>query len=359
MMNRDNICPHFLKNCGGCTYWNLDSSTEVQLKKDHLKSKLNSNMEIRVNSPSHFNIRTRFDFTLQDQKMGLYSQDRKLVDLTSCHVLHPELEKAFQFLRDYLDHNPLNIQKGSLRLRISPQLDKWGLWIDFSNVDIKKLLEEKKWLARISQKFFIEIGQKKKILDLKSFDLPQLKLSDPVPQNWFRTLDHELLCSISSFTQPSPETADLLTLEILKWVNRIQPERVIEYGCGIGQYTVPLLKSDLSVDVYENDRTALDYLKMNTVTFQKKLSVNDLNKLLHSTEKTLALVNPPRSGLQKFSKNLIDSKSSHLIYISCFVDSLASDLQALSIYFKLSDIVLINQFPRSQHYEVAVLLERI
>lgn len=359
MMNLDNICPHFLKNCGGCAHWNIDHNAEVQLKKDHLKSKINSAIEIRVKHPSTYRLRTRFDFTISDQKMGLYSKNRELIDLNSCDILHPELEKAYQFLREFIAQNPLGISKGSMRVRINPSLDKWGLWIDFSNVDIKRLLEEKTLLVGLSTKFIIEIGQKKKRLDPHSFDKNQLKLSDPKPENWFRTLDEELLCSISSFTQPAPETADLLIEEILKWIKGAKPQRVIEYGCGIGQYSLPVLKLGVHLDVFENDLIALDYLKLNTQKYNSKLSINDLSRVSVKTDKTIALVNPPRSGLQKFTQNLIDSNASDVIYISCFPESLASDLDALAPHFKLQDIVMVDQFPRTHHYEAAVLLQRI
>ncbi len=358
-MNRDNICPHFLKNCGGCSHWNIDYNTEVQLKKDHLKSKLNSIIEIRVKQPSTYQLRTRFDFTISDKAMGLYSKDRELIDLNSCALLHPELEKAFVFLREFIAKNPLFIEKGSLRIRINPALDQWGLWIDFSNIDIKRLLDEKTILMKLSENFIIEIGQKKKRLSIESFNQSQLKLTDPKPENWFKTLDDELLCSISSFTQPAPETADLLTNEILQWVSNIQPQRVIEYGCGIGQYSLPLLKLGMNLDVFENDLLAIDYLKINTEKYNSKLSINDLSRVSLKTEKTIALVNPPRSGLQKFSQNLIESNASHIIYISCFPDSLSSDLLTLKPYFKLQDVVMVDQFPRTHHYEAAVLLQRI
>ncbi|MBC7457596.1 MAG: class I SAM-dependent RNA methyltransferase [Bdellovibrionaceae bacterium] len=358
-MNRDNICPHFLKNCGGCAHWNIDYHAEVQLKKDHLKSKLNSAIEIRVKHPSTFQLRTRFDFTITDQKMGLYSKDRELIDLNSCDILHPELEKAFLNLREFIAENPFGISKGSLRIRVNHVFDKWGLWIDFSNLDIKRLLEEKILLTKLSHQFIIEMGQKKKRLDLNSLDKDRLKLADPQPENWFRTLGEELLCSISSFTQPAPETADLLTEEILKWVSAIKPQRVIEYGCGIGQYSLPVLKLGLSLDIFENDLMAIEYMKLNTQKYNSKLTINDLSRVDVKHEKTIALVNPPRSGLQKFTQNLIDSNASQIIYISCFPESLASDLMVLSPYFKLKDIVMVDQFPRTQHYEAAVLLERV
>ncbi len=358
-MNFDNVCPHYLQNCGGCTHWNLDYNSEVQLKKDDLKSKLDSTIDIRVKHPTHFNLRTRFDFTIADQIIGLYSKNRELIDLNSCPILHPELEKAFQTLREFIAKHPLKVAKGSMRIRVNHDLHKWGLWIDFSNLDIKRLLKEKKILTLLSEKFIIEIGQKKKRLDLNSFNLDQLKLADPIPENWFSTLGEELLCSVSSFTQPNPVTADLLTLEILNWVKQTEPKRVIEYGSGIGQYSLPILKLGLNLDVFEADLIAVEYLKLNTQKYNSKLTLNEISRLNLKTEKTLALVNPPRSGLQKFTQNLIDSNTDHIIYISCFPDSLAADLAILNPHFKLKDVVLVDQFPRTNHYEAAVLLQRV
>lgn len=345
--------------CGGCSYWNIDYNTEIQLKKENLKRKLNSSIEIRVIlSENHFKLRTRFDFTMENQRMGLYGKDREMVDLKQCDVLHPELNRAYQYLRDFFAKNPLKIKKGSIRIRISEDLSKWGLWLDLANVEIKDLLVEKTLLKKLSEKYSIEIGQKKKRLDLNSFDSDQLKLTDPVPENWFKTKDRVLQCAISSFTQPTWQTADLLTAEILNWLKVIQPERVVEYGSGIGQYTLPLLAEAYKVDVYESDLMAIDFLKMNTKQHNKNLTINDLSRI-QALEKTVAVVNPPRSGLQKFTQNLMDSSASHVVYISCYPESLSEDLKVLSKAFEIKDIILVDQFKRTPHYEAGVLLERI
>lgn len=332
-------CPHFQRGCNGCAHWDKSYPVEISIKKKDLADKIK--FEPRVKTPSHFDLRTRFDFTLENGKMGLYSRDHKLIDLPSCPILHPELEKAFQYLRNF----DFGIKKGSLRLRLAPDLKTWGLWLDFANIDIKHLLDEKTLLTKLSEKFIIEIGQKKKRLS------SDLKLIDPLPFPWFKTLDQELLCCIASFTQPSWETADLLTEEILQWTGELQPQKVIEYGCGIGQYTLPLAQK-YKMQVFESDLFALDCLQKNVTS--KNLILNG-----EFTSGDLALVNPPRSGLKSFTDKLMQSNISSIIYISCFPESLAQDLQVLSTNYKLNDAVLVDQFPRSKHYETGVLLQRI
>lgn len=332
---------------------------ELQIKKIDLQSKINTNIPIRLATLDHFNLRTRFDFTLQENQTGLYSKNHELINIDSCAILHPELEKSFQYFRKLLtNHNP-QIKKGSVRLRTSSDLKKWGIWLDFSNLDIKRLLEEKDFLMQLSEKYIVEIGQKKKRLDFHSFSLDRLKLTDPEPENWFKTLDMELLCSVSSFTQPSWETADLLTQEILKWSRSLKLHRIVEYGSGIGQYSLPLLNEGYKLDIIETDLTAIEYLKLNTQIFSNYLSLNDSPKIISNSENTLGLVNPPRSGLGMFIQNILDSRLSYLIYISCFPESLSKDLKSLELKYQIQDILLVDQFARTRHYETALLLQRI
>lgn len=349
------MCPHFLKGCGGCTYWNISYEEELARKKADLTSQLAFEVlpVIKILPAPAFDLRMRFDVTLENGKLGLYSKNHSLIDLNSCPILHPELEKAFIVLREFLAKNPLPISKGSLRLRLSSDLKHWGLWLDFSNKDIKNLLEQKSILIELSEKFIIEIGQKKKRLDPKSFSLPQLKLMDPIPFLWFKTLEQELLCSISSFTQPSWITADLMTKQMLNWLSDIPSKKIMEYGCGIGQYTVPLLNRGYEVSVFESDESALHYLQLN-VPPHLNFKVNP-----EITSDAVALVNPPRSGLKEFAEAVIKSNAKYIIYISCFPKTLAIDIEKLSEFYKIIDITLIDQFARTSHYETAVLLQRI
>ncbi len=257
-------CPHHLE-CHGCQSWEIDYTKQLEHKKNDLKKKLNNTeIAIQVKTAGSARLRTRFDFTVENQKLGLYGKDqnqnRQLIDLSTCFQLDPNLNKAFTQLR------PLTwpFQKGSVRLRVSPE-NKLGIWLDLANIDIKNMLIEKTFLMKLSETYFIEIGQKKKTLDLNSFDQIQLKLADPKPQVWFQTLGSDLNCFVSSFTQPSWKTADLITEQILTWIETAKPSvhRIIEYGCGIGQYTIPLLKKKLCVDIFETDLLALDGLAKN------------------------------------------------------------------------------------------------
>ena len=349
----------------------MDYLQQLEHKKNDLKNKLNNDpLPIEVKTAGSARLRQRFDFTMEKTEnghvFGLYGGEvnradqtnLELIDLSTCFQLTPDLNSAFQWLRQL--SWPDFIQKGSVRLRTAPS-GQWGIWLDFSNQDIKSLLLEKNFLLKLSEKFIIEIGQKKKRLDLESQHTEQLKLTDPQPEVWFSSLGQPLKCAISSFTQPASQTADLLTETILNWLNRLNSQKslIVEYGCGIGQFTMPLLAASHSVQVFETDTFALECLKLNVKNLELKKNTSQNILMINQPikkETIIALVNPPRSGLKDFAETLLQNKPQAIIYVSCFPETMAVDIEKLSAFYKIKDVVLVDQFPQTTHYESCVLL---
>jgi len=361
---KNDICPHSFAYvndqnkqtskpaCNGCQLWSIPYSEQLESKKNDLKNKLNTHIAIEVKTAGDRGHRTRFDFTVENQIIGLYSTEKQLIPLSTCWQLTPELKKAY----DELKNRSFPFKKGSLRLRVSPE-NKWGLWLDLANIDIKQLLIEKNFLIELSKKFSIEIGQRKKTLDPNSFNSEQLKLTDPVPDTWFQALNQPLYCAISSFTQPSWQTGDLLIQTVLEWIapESLKTQSVYEYGCGIGPFTTQLLKAGATVYAFENDSFAIECLKLNTQSYSQRLRIN-----IESQDSIpVALVNPPRSGLATFTDILLKKNPEFIIYVSCFPETLQKDLMKLSNHYEMKKVTLVDQFPQTHHYEACVLLQRI
>ena len=357
-------CAH-LEVCNGCHFGKTLYSEQLVLKKqtllNHISHLLLETPDISIKtSGSHF-LRQRFDFTIENNQMGLYSSDRKLVEIENCLQLTPSLQKAFNDLKTV--HFP--IKKGSMRLRVDPDpfSNKKGIWLDFANLDIKNLLADGKTFEQLlALNFEVEIGQKGKSLVKTDMGF---KLADPKPNTWFQTKNFKLLSLISSFTQPSSITADLITETILQWLPR-NISAVAEFGSGIGQFTLPLLANGFAVDVFESDESACHLLKLNAKSnrLDENLSIyNDdfqRKSIVVNKNYDAVLVNPPRSGLKKFADELIRLNSKNIIYVSCFPESLAIDLEKfLCNTYKIKELTLIDQFPQTKHFETCVLLQRV
>lgn len=365
----NSLCP-YLSKCTGCHYDTLPYTEQTKLKLQHLDACLkNSELsfsDIQFISCGENYLRDRFDFTIETNKMGLYGPDRSILDIDRCLQLSPELQQAYEDFRKV----SFPIKKGSVRLRVDPDGNR-GAWLDFANADIKNLLEDGKSFQQLLDiGFQIEIGQKGKALSKKN---NLFKLVDPIYASWFKVnlnnyVSQNLQCLISSFTQPSWKTADALVEVVHQWLNslKLKDGSICEFGSGIGQFTLPLLSYGYSVDVYEFDRTATELVLLNAqnAKLDSKLNVfcDDFQKkpISNQSKYNLALVNPPRSGLKNFVHEIVRLNTEYCIYISCFPESLATDLKTLAESgYEIKKMTMVDQFPQTKHFETCVLLQRI
>ena len=349
------ICPHAAV-CSGCSEWSTPLSNQIDRKKQIVIERLSTFLARKniIETLDCFSVgnghhRVWFDLQFSPQGLGLFNKDRQIVPIEHCSLMTPSLQKQFTSLQSL----QFPSKKISARLRVSPE-NKYGLWLDMANVDVKELLIERTFLKSLDQLFqVIEIGQKRKKLITVVPEDQQFKLSDPELHPWFQTLGHQLFSAVGSFTQPSWVSADFITSSILRWSAGFK--RITEYGSGIGQYTLPLLISKSYVTVYENNPLAVEALKINTRNFRDHLQLNPKN----SAAADLYLVNPPRSGLMGFTKEIIKSDVNRVIYISCSIETLAHDLETLKEKYQVTDLKVVDQFPHSPHFETCVLLEKI
>lgn len=366
-------CRYF-PTCRGCDHWHEDYEKQKHNKLHSLKTLLNVSDEVlnikNFISVGPYGLRHRFDFTIEtlsdQQVMGFYGDDRKLVDIQECLQLSPELQKILtEFRAIPMRTKEGFIKKASVRLRVSPEGQK-GCWLDLANVDIKSLLDDSSYLTLLLQAGFeVELGQKGKKLGVIN---GHLKLTEPQPLAWFRSGPFLLKSLISDFTQPSWQTGDAMVDVVQAWTKNLKIQKAIEFGPGIGQFTLPLLAQGIQVQAYENNPKAIEVLQLNAHDHQLgqalTLFAGDYqNKTVHlaNSEKIdLALVNPPRSGLKNFVNTLIQVEAKYCIYISCFPESMQVDLEKLKqAGYTLQSVKIVDQFPQTKHFESCVLLEKL
>lgn len=353
--------------CGGCPTIAepLDSQKKAKLKFLALRLNVTSDF-INWMAPGSVRLRDRADLTwIKGQGLGLYHKDKyEIVDLENCPMMSAPLEKWMQDFRKI----PPPVNKGSIRLRIGPNGER-GVWLDFANVDIKTLLDEKAYLETLLSQAHVEIGQKRKVLGVKE---GQLKLLDPEPRVWFQTYVEEqavpLVSSIADFTQVSMSSNRLLVNTAMQMLTDAKVKTVAEFGSGIGNFTLPLSQRFDRVLAFEMDRFSSAMLEQNLLAFGSREKVEifhgDFQRLnekrtVDFTNVDAVLVDPPRSGVQNFIDPLLTSvkKPLHFIYVSCFPESFASDLERLkAVGYRLVDLAVIDQFPHSAHMELVAHL---
>ncbi len=367
--------------CSGCQIAHLNTQDQINLKQESFselwESAFQTQPKIEFIRKHESRFRHRSDLTIETvdgkQNIGFYKKDSKeILDIETCPLMSEPLAKAYSKLREVF----FNVQKGSIRIRVSPD-NKFGLWIDFSNENIRDLLANENLLKELQKNFdVIEIGQKRKTLGRVD---GKFKLKDPEPFSWFETYDNELNpislpMNIGGFSQTGFGTNKLLISELLKTLAEIKNLTSLDWlelCSGSGNLTFPLSSVAQSVIATELDKNAVQSL-LNIAKSLKMTSLRvervNIHKVSEQMVSLLSAVNgvladPPRSGLQGFTEVLTslseDKLPKHFVYVSCFAETLIKDLQQIiPLGYEVMSIKGVDQFPHSLHCEWIVRLER-
>jgi 23S rRNA (uracil1939-C5)-methyltransferase len=391
--------------CSGCSYLHFSKNEVENLRRQNL-------LELGISNPIEHewietgHLRDRLEFTLDtDQKglqiLGLYSKlsegsKREIVDLEGCPQLSNNLETWLQEFRR--DLPPIK-RRSAIRLRVSPSGLR-GVWIDAANEDLRDLLEESQWLERqVKAGVVVEAGQKRKRVALRSearsvlgtsSSQRRVDLVDPAPEAWFETSSNpslKVFGSVGTFTQPGFQAGKKLVATVKSHLESVASEsthRITELGCGSGTFTLAFLAMGYQIRAFEFEQMALAALEkgLHEAGFDQNELKNRLqvfrgdfiqsakafDETLHkheanSTLRDLFLVDPPRTGLGSFLDRFLSietSKGSPWIYVSCFPESFARDLQLLQKHgYTLSRLSVVEQFPFTKHYELVATIESI
>ena len=359
-------CQHFPR-CPGCQSIGEEHTVQKETKLAQFSSLVQTLAQPPKNlgwiSAGESGLRDRLDFVWENGILGLYSPvEKQIIDIEFCHQLSPALNNWYQEFRKIR----WPIKKGSVRLRVGPSGQK-GAWLDFANLDIKALLEEKQTLTSLLKTgAVVEIGQKRKSLKMTE-DL--LKMKDPEAHPWFESRFQNqkipLYCHIASFTQPSMKANHLILQQIQDWVAENPSAKASEFGAGIGNLSLALLGSVQHLRIFEIDNLSLECLQITldqTVELQNQknkiefhIGNHQLKQNFKFDAEEILVVNPPRSGLKGFLETLQSNpaKPKELIYLSCSPSTWIEDGQKLeNMDYRLEQALVVDQFPQTKHYEI-------
>ncbi|GGB99183.1 23S rRNA (uracil(747)-C(5))-methyltransferase RlmC [Cellulomonas carbonis] len=175
--------------------------------------------------------------------------------------------------------------------------------------------------------------------------------------------DVELLLRPRSFFQTNTPVAQALYRQAREWVDEVAPTTVWDLYCGVGGFALHLAAPDrdvvgieLSAEAVESAEVARSRAGLERVRFVAQDAT--AFALAADDAPDLVVVNPPRRGIgERLAAWLDASTVRHVVYSSCNAVSLARDLAAMPSLRPVRARVL-DMFPHTGHYEVAVLLER-
>jgi 23S rRNA (uracil1939-C5)-methyltransferase len=378
-------CPHF-GVCGGCKLQHLDFVGQVATKQRLLENDIKHigkakpvNMLPPLIGPTWgYRYKARLSVKYVDKKervlVGFNEKGTRFVsDMNSCEVLVPEVSALIA---------PLQVMIAQLSIRDKlPQLevavgepDKWhnaentvkNIVMIFRIMDALSAADEG-ILKTFADEHQITIWTQTKGPDTIR---PFYPLHAPQLQYSLSEFDLKYPFKPNEFTQVNPQINQVMIRRAMQLLQPKQGERIADFFCGIGNFTLPIARSGATVLGYEGLANlvarAVESATLNNLEQNTAFDVSDLFQMTSESLTALGrfdkwLIDPPRDGAFELVKAIDESNApTRIVYVSCNPATLARDIDVLVNQkgYTLSAAGVINMFPHTAHVESIALLKR-
>ncbi len=369
-------CPHF-GVCGGCTLQHFDASAQVAAKQRALEETLWHLGRVRpgqmlpaIHGPSWaYRHRARLSVRHVAKKGGVLVgfHERKssyVADMTSCAVLPRRISDLLPKLRTLI---------GGLTVRDRlPQIElAVGDGADASHVLVLRILDalapaDDAALAAFATangvQFYLQPGGPATATPLHP---PEPALAYVLPE-----FDLRFPYSPTEFTQVNPAINRVLVRRALALLDPRPGERIADFFCGIGNFTLPIARRGANVVGVEGSAALVqrgaENAAVNGLTGMATFRVANLFAVTPESVEALGpldriLVDPPREGAIALVKALPgDGPPQRIVYVSCNPATLARDASVLvhDHGYALAAAGVINMFPHTAHVESIAMFVR-
>ena len=180
----------------------------------------------------------------------------------------------------------------------------------------------------------------------------------------------------TDFTQVNAHINRVLVQRAVRLLDPQPGERVIDWFCGLGNFTLPLATRAAQVLGIEGSEVlvarARDNAKLNGLEAKTRFEARDLFTLTPDDLRAAGsaqrwLVDPPREGAFALAKAIADLKDAadwqppqRIVYVSCNPATLARDAGLLvhQAGYRCSMAGVVNMFPHTAHVESMAVFDR-
>jgi 23S rRNA (uracil1939-C5)-methyltransferase len=181
----------------------------------------------------------------------------------------------------------------------------------------------------------------------------------------------------TDFTQVNPHINRVLVDRALKLLDVQLDEQVIDWFCGLGNFTLPLATKAAGVLGIEGSETlvarARDNARLNGLAAKTRFEARNLFEITPADLRAAGevqrwLVDPPREGAFALAKALADLHAApvagwapprRIVYVSCNPATLARDAGLLvhQAGYRCSHAGVVNMFPHTAHVESVAVFD--
>ena len=387
-------CRHF-GVCGGCKLQHFHVSAQVATKQRALEDglwhlgKVKAERVLRpIEGPAwgyRYRARLSVRFVLKKNKMLVGFHERKssyVADMDSCEVLPPHLSALLVPLRELLTSMDERDRLPQIEVAVGEQVTALVLrhMEPLGAADLQRLrdfahLHPVQWWLQSKGPDTVKLlgddtgDERAKPLPL-DYSLPEFGIRMP-----FKPID---------FTQVNHHINGVLVSQALRLLDVQAQERVIDWFCGLGNFTLPLatlarevlgLEGSEALVQRSRENAALNGLASKTSFIARNLFEITPLELASYGHADKWLVDPPREGAFALAQAVAavhaEARSvpesfggfklpQRIVYVSCNPATLARDAGLLvhSAGYRCTAAGAVNMFPHTAHVESMAVFER-
>lgn len=364
----------FFGLCGGCSLQHLDARAQVAVKQRVLEDSLWHIGRVvpdlilpAIYGPAWgYRHRARLSVRHVAKKGGTLVGFREkrssyVAEMTSCEVLPAHISALLPALRATLGQLSIRARVPQVEMAVG----------DGDTVLVVRILEplsaeDRLLLGRFAERHAVHLYLQPKGPDSAEPFVPagEADLHYDVPE--FRL---NLRFSPTDFTQVNPAVNRVLLRRAINLLDPRPGERIGDFFCGIGNFTLAIARSGAAVTGVEGSaelvRRAEANAVLNDLARNTRFQVMNLFEVNGAALHALGhfdrvLVDPPREGAIELVKALAEQPPARIVYVSCNPATLARDAGLLvhAQGYVLSAAGVVNMFPHTSHVESIAVFDR-
>ena len=349
------VCRHFY-HCGGCRLQHVNSDAYQVFKQQMLTyavSRAGYDPAVVVTPVMvGAKARRRAVFKVHQKQVGYYEpKSHKLVAISECPILVPELEALIASLNTFLQHfsKPQLIEEIALF-----QSDSGVDMVFTSNIEVWDAttyeqvtgFSQQNDIARVSYRYKSEVFP---VIQRRSVQMQAGEVSIDLPPG--------------AFQQATKAGQEAITAEILQGIKGAS--KVIDLYAGCGTYTFPIA-AFAKVHAVEGSQEMVSAINQTAGRQHISGVCAEMRDLVKQPvpAKTLKsydaiVINPPRNGAGAQVEEIAKSGVKRMVMVSCNPVTFSEDAKLLKAAgYALKRAVPIDQFVWSSHLELVAVFEK-
>lgn len=338
------ICKHF-GICGGCEWMDVQYETQLQYKKEIFVDQMAHMAKIdlrgtQIIPTSQYFYRNKAEFAIENGEIGYFGKkSHDFVSIEKCHIIEESLNSVKTNLNDEtldeFDH--LVLREGKEKTM--------AIFISKTPQNIPDV-EADEICSLVNRSKIVSSGYQKIIKGKGYIETEENGIKYRIPPK--------------SFFQVNYEGAGILAKKVIEYAGK--ETALLDLYCGVGFFALQVAKNFDHIVGIETSPSSVIEARMNA----KINGISNVEFVISKTSKfqfshpDVIIADPPRSGIDKDTINaILEAYPKKFVYVSCDVATFARDsYKLIQKRYKIKDVVLVDLFPQTHHFEIVSLFER-